>query len=92
MSPDFDFSCGKLFKTQSEVEFHANKSGHSNFSESTEDKKPMSDEEKREQLKKIEDRLKLRRKEREEEEKTEAVLKEKARIQSGKELTEARKK
>jgi len=43
-------------------------------------------------LKKIEDRLKQRRLEREEKEKTEAVLKEKARIQSGKDLTEARKK
>ena len=86
------FSCAKLFKTQSEVEFHANKSGHSNFSESTEEKKPLTEEEKQERVRKMEERLKLRRKEREEKDKTEAILKEKARIQSGKEMTEARKK
>ena len=86
------FSCNKLFKTQLEVEYHATKSGHSNFSESTEEKKPLTEEERREQLKKIEEKLKLKRKEREEKEKHEALEKEKRRIQSGKEMTEAKKK
>lgn len=84
--------CEKLFKTQLEVEFHASKSGHSKFSESTEEKKPLTDEEKQEQLKKIEEKLRERRKEREEKEKAEALLKEKVRIKSGKELVEAKKK
>lgn len=75
-----------------EVEYHATKSGHGNFSESTEEKKALSEEERQEQLRKIEEKLKLKRKEREEKEKLEALEKEKRRIQSGKEMTEAKKK
>lgn len=65
--------CGKLFRTQVEVEYHAAKSGHSNFSESTEEKKPLTEEEKKEQLVKIEEKIKLKRKEREEKEKVSLV-------------------
>lgn len=42
--------CLRLFKTNLEVEFHAAKSGHANFSESTEEKKPLTEDEKKEQL------------------------------------------
>lgn len=61
--------CGKLFRTQDEVQFHAAKSGHSNFSESTEEKKPLTEEEKKEMLVKLEERMKEKRKEREDKEK-----------------------
>ncbi|KAL1501429.1 hypothetical protein ABEB36_006749 [Hypothenemus hampei] len=84
--------CGKLFKTNEEVEFHASKSGHENFSESTEEKRPLTEEEKKEQLAKIEAKLRQRRLDREAKEKEEALLREKARIKSGKELLEAKKK
>lgn len=84
--------CGKLFKSQDEVEFHASKSGHENFSESTEEKKALTEEEKKEQLAKIEAKLKQRRMEREAREKREALEKERSRIKSGKELLEAKKK
>ncbi|XP_050293439.1 UBX domain-containing protein 1-B [Anthonomus grandis grandis] len=84
--------CGKLFKTNEEVEFHASKSGHENFSESTEEKKPLTEEEKKEQLAKIEAKLKQRRLEREAREKQEALEREKSRIKSGKEILEAKKK
>ncbi|CAH0555668.1 unnamed protein product [Brassicogethes aeneus] len=84
--------CGKLFKNSTEVEFHAAKSGHENFSESTDEKRPLTDEEKKEQLAKIEAKLKQRRMEREAKEKEEAILKEKYRIKSGKEMLEAKKK
>ncbi|XP_044271617.1 UBX domain-containing protein 1 [Tribolium madens] len=84
--------CGKLFKSQDEVEFHATKSGHEHFSESTEEKKPLTEEEKKEQLAKIEAKLKQRRMEREAREKQEALEKERSRIKSGKELLEAKKK
>ncbi|KAL6268671.1 hypothetical protein P5V15_001802 [Pogonomyrmex californicus] len=84
--------CGKLFKSNLEVEFHATKSGHDRFSESTEEKKPLSEEEKREQLKMLEEKLKQKRKEREEQEKKNAFEREKNRIRSGKEMSEARKK
>ncbi|XP_018311056.1 UBX domain-containing protein 1 isoform X2 [Mycetomoellerius zeteki] len=84
--------CGKLFKSNLEVEFHATKSGHDRFSESTEEKKPLTEEEKREQLKMLEEKLRQKRKEREEQEKKNAFEREKNRIRSGKEMSEARKK
>lgn len=74
------------------VEFHAAKTGHSKFSESTEEKKPLTEEEKKEQMRKIEELLKLKRQEREEKEKEEALQREKARVRSGRDLTEAKKK
>ncbi|XP_077286057.1 UBX domain-containing protein 1 [Arctopsyche grandis] len=84
--------CGKLFRTQVEVEYHAAKSGHSNFSESTEEKKPLTEEEKKEQLAKIEEKIKLKRKEREEKEKTEQLEKEKLRIKSGRDMQDAKQR
>lgn len=82
--------CNRLFKNQTEVEFHAAKSGHSSFSESTEEKKPLSDTEKKAQLVLLEERLKQKRIEREEKEKLEALEKEKSRIRSGKDMLEAK--
>lgn len=84
--------CGRLFKTHEEVEFHAAKSGHSSFSESTEEKKPLTVEEKAAQKVKLDEIMKQKRKEREENEKLEAIEREKDRIRSGKEMIEARKK
>lgn len=84
--------CGTLFKDQTAVEYHAAKTGHGNFSESTEEKKPMTDEEKKEQLAKVEAKLKQRRLDREAREKLEALEREKNRIRSGKEMGEAKKK
>ncbi|KAH1000265.1 hypothetical protein HUJ04_000184 [Dendroctonus ponderosae] len=84
--------CGKLFNSSEEVEFHASKSGHGNFSESTEEKKPLSEEEKKEQLAKIEAKLRQRRLEREAREKEEALERERARIKSGKDMLEAKKR
>lgn len=84
--------CGRLFKNQLEVEFHAAKSGHSSFSESTEEKKPLTEEEKQAQLQKVENLMKLKRQEREEREKREALERERLRIQSGKDMLEAKRK
>ncbi|XP_063990044.1 UBX domain-containing protein 1 isoform X2 [Diachasmimorpha longicaudata] len=84
--------CGKLFKSSLEVEFHATKSGHDSFSESLEEKKPLTEEEKKEKLKLLEERMKQKRKEREETEKQEAYEREKFRIKSGKEIAEARRR
>jgi hypothetical protein len=89
----FIFSrCNRLFRTNEEVEFHAAKTGHSQFSESTDEKKPLTEEEKKEQLRKVEELMKLKRKEREEKEKAEQLEQEKRRIQSGKELLNIKKK
>ena len=84
--------CGRLFKTNLEVEFHATKSGHANFSESTEEKKPLTEEEKKQQLRLIEEKIVKKRTEREEREKQEALEKERMRIKSGKDMTEVRRK
>ncbi|CAG9785795.1 unnamed protein product [Diatraea saccharalis] len=82
--------CGKLFKDQDEMEFHAAKTNHSSFSESTEEKKPLTEEEKKAQLALLEERMKQKRKEREEREKAEALERERLRIKSGKDLQDAR--
>lgn len=81
----------RLFKNQVEVEFHAAKSGHSKFSESTEEKKPLTEEEKKEQLARLEEKLRLKRQEREAQEKRDALEKEKMRIKSGKDMSEAKR-
>lgn len=84
--------CGKLFKSQEEVEFHAAKTEHSSFSESTEEKKPLTEEEKKAQLALLEDKMRRKRQEREENEKKEAMERERLRIKSGKDMLEARRK
>lgn len=84
--------CGKLFQSSVEVEFHATKSGHSNFAESTEEKKPLTEEEKKAQLALIEEKLNRKRLEKEEQEKQDALEREKNRIRSGKDMAEARRK
>lgn len=85
-------NCGKLCKDTTEVQFHGAKTGHSSFSESTEEKKPLTEEEKKAQLALIEEKLKQKRREREEREKADALEREKNRIKSGKDMTEARKR
>uniref|UniRef100_A0A182NC14 UBX domain-containing protein n=1 Tax=Anopheles dirus TaxID=7168 RepID=A0A182NC14_9DIPT len=84
--------CGKLFKSQEEVEFHAAKTEHSSFSESTEEKKPLTEEEKKAQLALLEDKMRRKRQEREENEKKEAMERERLRIKSGKDMLEARRR
>ncbi|XP_063359424.1 UBX domain-containing protein 1 [Cydia amplana] len=82
--------CGKLFKNRDEMEFHAAKTNHSSFSESTEEKKPLTEEEKKAQLALLEERMKQKRKEREERDKAEALERERLRIKSGKDMQDAR--
>lgn len=84
--------CGRLFKTNLEVEFHATKSGHTNFSESTEEKKPLTEEEKKAQMLLIEEKIARKRTEREEKEKQEALERERMRIKSGKDMSEIKRK
>ncbi|PLN78868.1 hypothetical protein BDW42DRAFT_174041 [Aspergillus taichungensis] len=49
--------CGKKFRSQAQAEFHASKSEHVDFSESTEELKPLTEEEKKAKLEEL--RLKL---------------------------------
>lgn len=89
---EFFVNSNRLFKNQMEVEFHAVKSGHSNFSESTEEKKPLTEEEKKEQLARLEEKLRQKRLERDEREKQDALEKERVRIKSGKDLLNAQRR
>ncbi|KAJ2950180.1 hypothetical protein O0L34_g11538 [Tuta absoluta] len=82
--------CGKILKDQLEMEYHAAKTNHSAFSESTEEKKPLTEEEKKAQLALLEERMKQKRKEREEREKAEALERERLRIKSGKDMQDAK--
>lgn len=84
--------CNKLFKSTEEVEYHAVKSGHSDFAESTEEKKPLTEEEKKKQMSLLEEKMKQKRAEREEKEKAEQLEREKRRIQDGKDLAALREK
>lgn len=53
--------CGKRFRSTAQAEFHASKSGHENFSESTEEIKPLTEEEKKQKLEELRQRLAAKR-------------------------------
>ncbi|KAI1173142.1 DNA-binding protein [Nemania sp. FL0916] len=53
--------CGKKFRSQREAEFHANKSDHADFSESTEEIAPLSAEEKKQRLAELREKVKNKR-------------------------------
>jgi len=84
--------CGKLLKSSNEVELHATRTGHASFSESTEEIKPLTEEEKQAQLAKVQELMKQKRLEREEKEKQEQLEREKARRVHGKEMTNIKQK
>jgi hypothetical protein len=84
--------CGKLLRSENEVQLHASRSGHSSFSESTEEVKPLTEEERQAQLAKVQELMKQKRLEREEKEKQEQLEREKARRIHGKELTHIKQK
>ena len=46
------YSCGKLLKSEVDAQAHAARTKHTNFSESTDEIKPLTAEEKQEQLNK----------------------------------------
>lgn len=54
--------CGKKFRGQSQAEFHASKSGHVDFAESTEEIAPLTEEEKKQKLEDLRARLAEKRK------------------------------
>ncbi|KAI0420662.1 ubiquitin-related domain-containing protein [Xylaria grammica] len=53
--------CNKKFRSQREAEFHANKSGHSDFAESTEEIAPLTEEEKQQRLIELREKVKAKR-------------------------------
>ncbi|KAI1763987.1 ubiquitin-related domain-containing protein [Hypoxylon sp. FL1150] len=53
--------CGKKFRNHADAEFHAAKSGHTDFAESTEEIAPLSEEEKKKRLEELRERVKAKR-------------------------------
>jgi len=82
--------CGKIISNMANLELHANKTGHSDFEESTESVVPLTQEQKEAKVTEIKNLLKAKRLQREEEEKKERVDREKQRRFMGKEQSKLR--
>jgi hypothetical protein len=53
--------CGKKFRSQAQAEFHASKTQHVDFSESTEEIAPLTEEEKKARLQELREKLAAKR-------------------------------
>ena len=53
--------CGKKFRSQAQAEFHASKTEHTDFSESTEEVAPLKEEEKKARLQELREKLAAKR-------------------------------
>lgn len=82
--------CGRILSNMANLELHANKTGHSDFEESTEQVMPLTAEEKAKKIEEIKALLKAKRSEREEAEKVDEIEREKQRRLMGKEMTKTR--
>ncbi|KAJ2006603.1 hypothetical protein H4R26_001284 [Coemansia thaxteri] len=80
--------CGKQFKSAELAQYHATKSGHADFAESTEAVKPLTEEEKKEKLDELQQRITEKRKMREDAEKAEQRQNELLRRKAGQDMTE----
>ena len=82
--------CGKILSNMANLELHANKTGHSDFEESTKLVKPLTEDEKKAKIAEIKQLLKEKRAEREEAEKVDRTEQEKQRRMMGKEMAQTR--
>lgn len=82
--------CGKILSNMGVLELHANKTGHSDFEESTELVKPLTPAEKAVKIAEIKNLLIKKRAEREETEKEDEVKNEIERRSAGKEMKKTR--
>ncbi|EFP13198.1 CRE-UBXN-1 protein [Caenorhabditis remanei] len=76
--------CGKLLANEDAVMFHASKTKHENFSESSEQIKPLTPEEKAAQMQLIRDKIKIHMEKKSKQEAEEAREKERKRREDGK--------
>ncbi|KAI1817345.1 DNA-binding protein [Poronia punctata] len=53
--------CGKKFRSPREAEFHGSKSGHTDFAESTEELAPLTEEEKKQRLVELREKVEAKR-------------------------------
>jgi hypothetical protein len=80
--------CGKTFKNTALANFHAEKSGHDQFEESTEEIKPLTEEEKSQKLAELRDKMGEKRALKAAEEAKEAKANELIRRKAGKETAQ----
>jgi len=78
--------CGKKFKNADSAQFHAVKAGHENFSQSTEEIKPLTDEEKKAKLEELRQMAAARKVAQEVKDKEAAKKNEKIRMKSTQEI------
>ncbi|CAJ0594422.1 unnamed protein product [Cylicocyclus nassatus] len=84
--------CNKLFRDENSMMFHAAKSGHENFSESTQVIAPLTPEERAQKERELRDKIRAARAKKEEEEKREQIEKERRRREEGKKMLETKEK
>ena len=82
--------CQKKFRNQAQAEFHAEKSGHTDFAESTEELAPLTEEEKAARLNELRERLREKRAGESEIDKAEKKRNEEIRRKSTKETQDAK--
>ncbi|KAJ8587567.1 hypothetical protein M405DRAFT_852840 [Rhizopogon salebrosus TDB-379] len=78
--------CGKVFKTTALANYHAEKSGHDQFEESTEEIKPLTEEEKRQKLAELREKIAAKRGVKAQQDAKEARANEAIRRKSGKDV------
>ncbi|KAJ3327940.1 hypothetical protein HDU76_010860 [Blyttiomyces sp. JEL0837] len=84
--------CGRLLRDATAAEGHAIKTGHQNFSESTQIIKPLTEEEKKAKLEELKARLALKKEEKRLKEIEEEKAREKVRRKSGREITDLKER
>ncbi len=84
--------CGLLLKDEDFATLHAHKTGHVNFSQSTEAIKPKTKEEIEEQKKRLAEKLVKLRQEKAEKERQDAIESEKARRKQGRQINDFKQK
>lgn len=82
--------CGKKFRSQAQAEWHAEKTNHANFSESTEELKPLTEEEKKAKLEELKAKAALKRAAQAEEDKLQVKKNEEIRRKATKESQDIR--
>jgi len=82
--------CGKIFKNTSLANYHAEKSGHDQFEESTEEIKPLTEEEKKQKLAELREKMAAKRAVKAKQEAQENLANEAIRRKSGKDINELR--
>jgi len=82
--------CGKIFKNTALANFHAEKGGHDQFEESTEEVKPLTEEEKKQKLEELKEKMAAKRALKAAEDAKEAKANEAIRRKAGKDMNQIR--